>query len=126
MPKRKQQRNAGLAGALFSRVQLRVLGLLFGQPERAFHASEIIRRAGAGSGAVQRELEKLAAAGIVTVTTSANRKLYQANRQSPIFEELRGVITKTVGLVEPLRQALKPFAKEIDDATGTGLLPPGR
>lgn len=106
----------GLAGALFSRVQLRVLSLLLGQPERQFHASEIIRLAGSGSGAVQRELARLAAAGILNVTTSGNRKLYQANRQSPIFAELRSLIAKTAGLIEPLQAALKPFAKQIEAA----------
>jgi predicted nucleotidyltransferase len=50
------------------------------------------------------------------ITTSGNRKLYQANRQSPIFGELHGLIVKTIGLVEPLRQALKPYGSEIDVA----------
>jgi predicted nucleotidyltransferase len=113
-------------GALFSRVQLRVLSLLLGQPDRAFHASEIIRLAGSGSGAVQRQLEKLGAVGIFTVTISGNRKLYQANRHSPIFEELHGLITKTVGLVEPLRKALKPFAEAIDVAFVYGSVAKGR
>ena len=116
----------GLAGALFSRVQLRVLSLLLGQPDRAFHASEIIRLAGSGSGAVQRELEQLGAVGILTVTLSGNRKLYQANRQSPIFEELHGLIMKTVGLVEPLRKALKPFAEAIEVAFVYGSVATGR
>jgi predicted nucleotidyltransferase len=97
-------------------VQLRVLALLIGQPDRQFHASEIIRLAGSGSGAVQRELEKLASAGILSVATVGNRKVYRANRGSPIFGELRGIITKTAGLVEPLRQALKPFEKAIVSA----------
>jgi predicted nucleotidyltransferase len=86
---------------------------LIGNPDRSFHASEIIRLAESGSGAVQRELRKLAAAGIVVATSSGNRKLYQANRQSPIFEELYGIIVKTVGLVEPLERALKPFNSKI-------------
>jgi len=105
--------STGLAGALLSRVQTRVLHLLIGNPDRSFHASEIIRLAESGSGAVQRELKKLAAAGIVAATSSGNRKLYQANRQSPIFEELYGIIVKTVGLVEPLKRALKPFRSRI-------------
>lgn len=109
-----QATSTGLAGALLSRVQMRVLHLLIGNPDRSFHASEIIRLADSGSGAVQRELKKLAAAGIVVVTSSGNRKLYQANRQSPIFEELYGIIVKTVGLVEPLKRALKPFRAGIE------------
>jgi predicted nucleotidyltransferase len=106
----------GLAQALFSRVQLRLLGLLFGQPDRTFHASELIRLARSGSGAVQRELKSLSEVGILSVTISGNRKFYCANRESPIFEELRGLIVKTVGLVEPLRQALHRHAPEIEAA----------
>jgi predicted nucleotidyltransferase len=128
MPKmgRKPKFHAGLASALFSRVQLRVLSLLVGQTDRQFHASEIIRLAGSGSGAVQRELEKLTGAGIVAVTNSGNRKLYRANRESPIFDELHGIIVKTVGLVEPLRQALKPYQSEIDAAFVYGSIAKGK
>jgi predicted nucleotidyltransferase len=113
---RKKPATNGLAGALFSKVQLRVLGLLLGQPDRAFSISEIIRLAESGSGAVQRELEKLTAAGIVTMSFSGNRKLYQTNRQSPIFAELHGLVRKTVGLLEPLGKALKPYRSNIDFA----------
>lgn len=105
-----------LADALFSRVQLRVLSLLFGQPDRAFHASEVIRLAASGSGAVQRELKRLSEAGLIDTTLSANRKLYQANRKSPLFNELHSLVLKTAGLVEPLRAALQPLAKRIDAA----------
>ena len=107
---------SSLADALFSRVQLRVLSLLFGQPDRTFHASEIIRLAASGSGAVQRELKRLSEARLIDVTLSGNRKFYQANQQSPLFEELRGLILKTAGLVEPLRAALQPLAKGIHAA----------
>jgi predicted nucleotidyltransferase len=110
------QPRTGLAGALFSKVQLSVLGLLIGQPDQAFAISEIIRLAGSGSGAVQRELKRLTAAGIVTTSAAGNRKLYQANRQSPIFAELHGLVLKTVGLIEPLKKALKPYQPNIDVA----------
>lgn len=116
MGRKTNGQNQGLAGALFSRVQLRLLGILFGDPGQSLSASDLIRRAKSGSGAVQRELKKLSEAGIVSVTSSGNRKLYQANRQSPIFEELHGLILKTVGLVEPLRRALNAFASEINVA----------
>lgn len=113
---RKPQSRTSLAEALFSRVQLRVLTLLFGQPDRSFHASEIIRLAASGSGAVQRELERLSSAGLIEVTVSGNRKFYQANRNSPLFEELHGLVIKTSGLVEPLKAALQPLAKQIQAA----------
>ena len=102
-----------LADALFSTTQQRVLAFLFGQPERSFFATELIRLAGGGSGAVQRELARLAQSGLVTVTRMGTQKHYQANPKSPIFAELCAIAQKTVGLAEPLREALAPLAKRI-------------
>ena len=102
-----------LADALLTRTQQRVLGRLFGYPDRSFYASELIREAGTGSGAAQRELAKLEASGLVVARRIGHQKHYQANETSPLFPDLRNIITKTVGLVEPLRDALKPLASEI-------------
>lgn len=102
-----------LADALFSTIQQRVLAYLFGQPERSFFATELIRLAGGGSGAVQRELARLEDSGLVTVTRVGTQKHYQANPKSPIFSELCAIAQKTVGLAEPLREALKPLSKRI-------------
>ena len=102
-----------LANALFSGTQQRVLGLIFGQPARSFYATELIGLTGAGSGAVQRELARLAQSGLVTVRPLGNQKHYQANPDSPIYVELCGIARKTVGLAEPLREALAPLAVQI-------------
>jgi predicted nucleotidyltransferase len=102
-----------MVDALFTPVQQRVLGLLFAQPERRYQSAELIRLAKGGTGAVHRQLARLAAVGLVTVTRSGNQKHYQANRESPVFGELHGLIVKTVGVAEPLRRALKAKAGEI-------------
>jgi predicted nucleotidyltransferase len=115
-----------IAGALFSRGQQRVLALLFGQPDRSFYTSEIIRLAKSGTGAVQRELARLAGAGLVTITTVGNQKHYRANANSPVFVELRGLILKTVGLVNPLRDALQPLVGKITAAFVYGSVAKGR
>jgi predicted nucleotidyltransferase len=107
---------ASLADALFSGTQQRVLGLLFGQPERSFYATELINLAGAGSGAVQRELMRLVQSGLVTVRPVGNQKHYQANPDSPIYAELCAMVRKTVGLAEPLRTALASLAGQIKAA----------
>jgi predicted nucleotidyltransferase len=102
-----------LADALLTKTQQRILGALFGQPERSFYASELIRDAGTGSGAAQRELAKLEDSGLLVTRRIGNQKHYQANAASPLFSDLRNIVLKTVGLVEPLRQALKPIESEI-------------
>lgn len=105
-----------LADALFTKGQQRVLGVLFGNPDRSFFATEIFSLAGTGRGAAQRELSRLESVGLVTVTRIGNQKHYQANRASPIFTELRGIVLKTAGLADVLRAALAPFARDIDAA----------
>jgi predicted nucleotidyltransferase len=107
---------ASLAGALFTQTQQRVLGLIFGQPDRSFTISELIAATGAGSGAVQRELAKLVESGLVTMQPLGNQKRYQANPAAPIHDELVAIVRKTVALAEPLREALAPFADRIDAA----------
>jgi predicted nucleotidyltransferase len=101
---------------LFTPVQQRVLGLLFGQPERRFQSGEIIRLAGSGTGAVHRQLQRLAAAGLLSTWREGNQKHYQANKDAPIFSELHGLVVKTIGVVEPLRQALAPLADDVEVA----------
>jgi predicted nucleotidyltransferase len=102
-----------LADALFTTTQQRLLALLYGQPSRSFFASELIELTGSGSGAVQRELKRLSSSGLVTVTRIGKQKHYQANAECPVFEELRGLIVKTVAMVDPIRQALEPFGDRV-------------
>ena len=109
----RARRLQSLADALFSTTQQRVLGLLFGQPDRSFYATELITLTGAGSGAVQRELARLEQSGLVAVRRLGTQKHYQANPESPLFAELCGIVRKTVGLAEPLREALMPLARGI-------------
>lgn len=114
MGTRRSPHRISLATALFSRTQQRVLGLLYGNPERSYFATEIFEHAGAGRGTVQRELERLGSSGLATVTRIGNQKHYRANPDTPIFSELSSIILKTSGLAEPLRQALAPLAGKID------------
>jgi predicted nucleotidyltransferase len=109
-------KSASLGEALFTKTQQRVLGLLFGNPERkrSYYTNEIVRFADAGIGTVQRELQRLESAGLVTAQRIGNQKHYQANRAAAIFEELRGIVIKTVGLADGLRKAILPLQEQVD------------
>ena len=125
---RKHQRktpSAGLADALFAKVQQRVLGVLFGNPRRSFYANEVIGLARSGTGAVQRELARLEASGLVTVTRVGKQKHYQANAGSPVFEELRALVLKTSGMADVLRTALAPVSQSIRAAFVYGSIAKG-
>src|SRR5438874_2797781 len=115
----------GLGEVLFGKTQRRVLGLLFGDVERSYFANEIVRLAGSGSGAVHRELAALESAGLVSATRVGNQKHYRANRASPIFEELRGIVLKTFGVAGVLREALAASAPKIKAAFVYGSLAKG-
>jgi predicted nucleotidyltransferase len=117
--------HSSVADALFTPVQQRVLGLLFGQPDRRYQSAEIIRLARGGVGAAHRQLSRLAASGLVTVTQVGNQKHYQARADSAIFRELHGLVVKMVGVAEPLRKALGRLAKDIRAAFVYGSLAKG-
>ena len=108
--------SSSLADALFTSTQQKVLGLLFGQPDRSFFVTEIMGLVKAGSGAVQRELHRLEHAGLVSVQMHGNQKHYQANRKSPLYDEICSIVQKTVGLEEPLRTAVESMPGTVDVA----------
>src|SRR5882757_9530671 len=113
---RMEMDTISLSNALFSKVQQRVLALIFGQPERSFYASEIMRNVRSGTGAVERELSRLQRSRLVSVERIGNQKHYRANPQSPIFSELQSLVIKTVALTEPLRKSLEPCSDKIKTA----------
>lgn len=118
-------RSTRLADALFSPVQQRVLALLFGQPDRSFRSAEVIALADSGTGAVHRQLMRLADSGLVRVTRAGNQKYYQANPDSPVFAELHGLVVKTIALAGPLEAALEPFRELIQAAFVYGSIAKG-
>ena len=105
-----------LASALFGKTRRNLLALLFIEPDRAFYLREIARRTGAGQGAVQRELRRLTDAGIITRQNRGHAILYRVDPECPVYAELRGLMIKTAGVVEQLRQALAPLSDRIDVA----------
>jgi predicted nucleotidyltransferase len=121
----RRQRRTSIADALFSKTQQRVFALLFAHPDRSFYTREIINHARSGTGAIQRELARLADSGLVVRIRIGNQTHYRANRDAPIFSDLRTIMLKTFGLAEPLRTALAPLAEQIDFASIYGSVASG-
>lgn len=105
-----------IIAALFSDSQARVFRWLFGQPERSYHLSELLRLTGLGSASLQRELNKLAEAGLARSERVGNLRRFQANPESPVYEELVGLTRKTLGIEPMLREALLPLAPDLQAA----------
>jgi len=86
-----------LADALFTTTQRNVLGLMYRQPEKSFYTKEILRLTGMGVATIKRELDRMLAAGILSMTKIGNQHHYQANPGCPIYKELLGIVRKTCG-----------------------------
>ncbi len=115
-----------LSDALFTETQQRVLGLLYGQPDRSFYIKEILRLTGMGVATIKRELDRMLVAGILHMTRIGNQHHYQANPQCPIYGELIGIVKKTFGVTEVIRQALEPLVEKIDWAFVFGSVASGK
>lgn len=109
----EKPKNIPVEKALFSKVQRQIFSLFFNHIDESFYTNEIIRRIGSGTGAIQRELKKLTLSGVLTIQKIGNQKRYQANPGSPIFSELKNIITKTFGLADRIRDILNPISAQI-------------
>lgn len=89
------------------------MGLLFGHPERAFYLRQLARLINSGIGASQRELKQLTELGLIVRRRQGNQVLYQANSQSPVFDEIKSLVTKTVGVGGIIRSALTQLEPQI-------------
>ena len=102
-----------IAEALFTRSQQRVLGLLYTHPDSSFYTNEIMRRAGMGRGTIRRELDRLVSAGLIEVYPVGNQLHYRANSHNPIYHELVGIVRKTFGIADVIREVLMPLDDQI-------------
>lgn len=118
-------RATGLAEALFPGTRRKLLALLFGQPGRAYSISELIELAGAGFGAVQREVQRLSASGLLAVDVTGRQKLYRANPEAPIHDELCALVAKTMGPAQRLAEALEAADDAIELALVYGSVADG-
>ncbi len=116
---------ASLADALFGKTRRAVLGLLFGHPDEGFYMRQISRILNLGQGALQRELQRLVAAGILLRESHGRQVYYRANKACPIYDDLQGLVLKTAGLADVLRAALAALAERIEVAFVYGSLARG-
>ncbi|MBI4600431.1 MAG: ArsR family transcriptional regulator [Planctomycetes bacterium] len=102
-----------IAAALFGAGRQSVLRLLYGHPDERFYQRQVVHAMALGYGAVQRELARLSRCGILTRAVEGRQTYYQANRDCPVFEELRGLIRKTFGVADVLQGGLGALADRI-------------
>ena len=114
-----------LGNALFTTTQQKVLGLLYAQPDKSFYTKEILRLTGMGVATIKRELDRMLAAGILSMNKIGNQHHYQANKSCPIYSDLLNIVRKTFGVADVLQEALEPLNSQIDLAFVYGSMSKG-
>lgn len=114
-----------LGDALFTTTQQNLLGLLYSRPGKSFYTREILRLTGMGVATIKSGLDRMVAAGILSMNRIGNQHHYQANPECPIYEELLGIVKKTFGIADALRQALKPVDNQLQIAFVYGSIAKG-
>jgi predicted nucleotidyltransferase len=102
--------------SLFGRTRSVLLAMIYGHADQSFYLRQLVRAVGGGHGALQRELKHLTEMGLIVRRPQGNQVLYQANSQSPIFSEIKSLVTKTVGIHDVIRSALVPLVSGIQIA----------
>lgn len=99
---------------LFPAVRQEVLAATLMHPDRWWYLSDLAAQLKRTPSSLQREVARLADAGILETRQEGNRTYYRPNADCPLLAELTGLITKTVGVADVLRRALTPFAQGIE------------
>lgn len=104
---------SALSETLFGRTRGAVLRILYGHVAESFYLRQLARQTNITLGAVQRELRQLVDAGLAVRETVGHQTFYSANQASPVFEEMRSLVAKTVGIHDVLLEALRPLEAKI-------------
>src|SRR5450759_83440 len=91
---------ASLASALFGKSMRAILATLYGRPDEEFYLRELARVAATTASSLQRDLAALVGAGIVLRAVRGHQVYFRANHACPVFDELRGLVVKTFGIVD--------------------------
>ncbi len=91
---------------LFSSTRAELLGLFFNNPDDRFYLREIARHIGKDAAGIKRELDNLVKIGLLAKEKRGVQKYYFANKNSPIFAEMKGLIFKTTGAQGAMKTSL--------------------
>jgi predicted nucleotidyltransferase len=88
-----------------------LLSLFFTNPERSFYIQEIGRILGKKPGVFQRTLNKMEKEGILISEYKANARYFKANKDYPLYKELKSIVFKTVGVMGSIKEVFKKAGK---------------
>jgi predicted nucleotidyltransferase len=90
-----------------SRARVEILKLFLFNPDNSYYQRQISNLTHQPIRGVQREVEKLKNIGLITSSIEGNRIYYKLSKDCPIFEELKQIFFKSVGIAEVLKEHLR-------------------
>lgn len=92
-----------------SKVRRELFRIYFTNPEQEYYLRELERMLGMPVSMIQRELRSLEKAGIFAFRKKGNLKYYYLNKNYPLFDEFKSIISKTIGVRGLITEILKKF-----------------
>jgi len=89
-----------------SKIRQHLLGLFFTNPSQKYYLRELQRILGYSAGNIRRELLRFQKDTLFHTQKVGNLLYYSLNTKHPLFEELRSIVSKTVGVEGSLRKIL--------------------
>ncbi len=99
-----------------SRIRSGILGWFFMHADESFFVRQLGTILNEDSTNLSRELSNLEKAGILKSTRQGNLKYFQVNKNCSFFNELKGLILKTIGVAGELKTALEKMRSDIEYA----------
>ena len=99
--------------SLFPRTRSQILSALVMQPARSWFLSELARYLRVPKTSLPRELSNLERAGVILREVQGRQVYFKANSACPYLPELQGLLAKTSGLVDVVRDSFKGLTNRI-------------
>jgi predicted nucleotidyltransferase len=106
-------RTPTILAALFPETRARMLGTMLLRPEKKWYLTELATFLHMQPSTLQREMDALSKAGLLQQWRDGRRVYLKADSNSPVFQDLKGLFEKTMGIVPLLQQELKSFGDRI-------------
>ena len=86
-----------------------LLKIFFTNPEKSFYMQEIGKMLGKKPGTFQRTLNNMVSEGLLTSEYQANAKFFKVNQEYPLYNEIKNIVFKTVGIQGSIQKVLNRF-----------------
>ena len=93
-----------------SKTRKAILQLYFSHPEKKYYLRELEKKINFPVQNIRRELINLEKKGMFKREKSGNQVFYYLNKESPIYNDIENIISKTIGIENKLRESLSELS----------------